>query len=153
MTGYSPHQLLVALGKARRRAWTIKKTVHVVVNDGLTAWLTGPLKAVDRIEPHHTVVIRDIHPVPMSSEMIDAYCEAICHDHQRAGHIADALRRITKKDDGSPMETEEIAMMLWDMAEHIERADQARITKGMGSSLTGYSTLRRDLPGYQEPRA
>ena len=55
MTAYTPHQLLVALGKARRHAWRIKKTVHVVENDGLTAWLTGPLKVVDRIEPHHTV--------------------------------------------------------------------------------------------------
>lgn len=152
MTGYTPHQLLVALGKARRRAWTIKKTVHVVVNDGLTAWLTGPLKVVDRIEPHHTVVMRDVHPVPMSNEMIDAYCEAICHDYQRADHIALALRRIMKKEDGTPMNAEELALLLWDMAEHIERADEARITNERLESYASYPTSRNPNNARQEPR-
>lgn len=152
MTGYTPHQLLVALGKARRRAWAIKKTVHVVVNDGLTAWLTGPLKAVDRIEPHHTVVIRDVHPAPMTGEMVDAYCEAICHDYQRADHIALALRRIMKKEDGTPMNAEELALLLWDMAEHIERADEARITRERLASYRSYPTSSRANNARQEPR-
>lgn len=124
MTGYIPQQLLAALGKARRQAWQARKTMHVVVNDGLTAWLTGPLKVVDRIEPRHTVVIRDVHPAPMTGEMCDAVCRAICHDPSRAGHIADALREIMQTPAGEPLDLDAVAAMLWDMTGMIGEADR-----------------------------
>ena len=151
MTGYTPKQLLVALGKARRHAWLTKKTVHVVINDGLLAWATGPLRVVERIEPRHTVVIRDVHPQPMTVEMCDAYCQAVLHDPDRAGHIADALRGIMQTPDGERLETEAVALLLWDMAEDVVRADSKRMNGDIG--MPRFDTLRRDLPGYQEPRA
>lgn len=123
MTGYTPKQLLVALGKARRHAWSVKKTVHVIANDGALSWFTGPLKVVDRIDPHHIVVIRDVHPQSMTGEMCDAYCKAVLNDPYRAGHIADALRGIMMTPAGEPLETEAVALMLWDMAEQIAAAD------------------------------
>lgn len=151
MTAYTPHQLLVALGKARRHAWRIKKTVHVVENDGLLAWLRGPLATVETVKPHHTVVIRDVHPQPMTVEMCDAYCQAVLHDPYRAGHIADALRGIMQTPDGERLETEAVALLLWDMAEDVVRADSKRMNGDIG--MPRFDTLRRDLPGYQEPRA
>ena len=106
MTGYTPKELLVALGKARRHAWRVKKTVHVIANDGALAWFTGPLRVVERIEPRHTVVIRDVHPQPMTGEMCDAYCAALLHDPDRARHIADALRGIMQTPAGEPLDEE-----------------------------------------------
>lgn len=150
MTGYTPQQLLVALGKARRHAWRAKRTVHVVVNDGLLAWATGPLRVVEHVEPHHSVVIRDVHPQPMTSEMCDAYCQAVLHDPDRAGHIADALRGIMNTPAGEPMDTEAVALLLWDLAEHVVQADHKR---RRADEMARYTTRRSDLPGYQEPRA
>lgn len=149
MTAYTPQQLLVALGKARRHAWRTKKTVHVVVNDGLLAWATGPLRVIDRVEPHHSVVIRDVHPQPMTTEMCDAYCQAVLHDPHRTGHIADALRGIMNTPAGEPLETEAVALLLWDLAEHVAQADHKKRQEGMKPQ---FNTYRRDLPGYQEPR-
>lgn len=126
MTGHTPQELLAALGKAQRAAWTTKKTQHVVVNDGLIAWVTGPLRVVDQVEPRHTVVIRDVHPKGMTGEMCEAYCEAVLHDPNRTRHIADALRRITYMPSGERFSTEERALLLWDMAEDIARADHRR---------------------------
>lgn len=150
MTAYSPQQILVALGKARRHAWRVKKTAHVVVNDGLLAWATGPLRVVERVEPHHTVVIRDVHPQPMTREMCDAYSQAVVHDPHRAGHIADALRGIMNTPAGEQMDTEAVALLLWDVAEHVVQADN---TRRRADEMARYTTRRRDLPGYQEPRA
>lgn len=150
MTAYTPQQILVALGKARRHAWLNKKTVHVVENDGFLSWLRGPLIAVDEVKPDHTVVIRDVHPQPMTVEMCDAYCEAVLHDPHRAGHIADALRGIMKTPAGKPLETEAVALLLWDLAALVTAADHK---KQQESTKPLFDTYRRDLPGYQEPRA
>lgn len=150
MTAYTPQQILVALGKARRHAWLTKKTVHVVVNDGLLAWATGPLRVIERVEPHHSVVIRDVHPQPMTVEMCDAYCQAVLHDPYRAGHIADALRGIMKTPAGEPLETEAVALLLWDLAAQVTATDHKKQQENMKFQV---NTYRRDLPGYQEPRA
>lgn len=124
MTGHTPQQLLVALGKARRHAWRTKKTAHVVVNDGLLAWATGPLRVVERVEPHHTVVIRDVHPQPMTGDMVEAYCRAALHDPARTAHIADALREIAGVGKGEPFDVEARALMLWDLAEHLAEVER-----------------------------
>lgn len=150
MTAYNPQQILAALGKARRHAWRTKKIVHVVENDGLLAWATGPLLVVERVETHHTVVIRDVHPQPMTGEMCDAYCRAVLHDPYRVGHIADALRGIMNTPAGEPMGTEAVALLFWDLAEQITAADHKARQENMKLHV---STYRRDLPGYQEPRA
>lgn len=126
MTAYTPHQLLVALGKARRHAWRIKKTVHVVENDGLLAWLRGPLVSVETVKPHHTVVIRDVHPTPMPSEMVERFCKAACHDPIRAGHVADVLREIAGIGRGEQFDVESRALMLWDLAEHLGEVERWR---------------------------
>lgn len=126
MTAYTPHQLLVALGKARRHAWRINKTVHVVENDGLLAWLRGPLATVETVKPHHTVVIRDVHPAPMPSKMVDTYCRAVLHDPVRTGHVADVLREIAGIGRGEPFDAEARALMLWDLAEHLGEVERWR---------------------------
>ncbi len=126
MTAYTPHQLLVALGKARRHAWRIKKTVHVVENDGLLAWLRGPLVTVETVKPHHTVVIRDVHPAPMASEMVEAYSRAVLHDPVRTAHVADVLREIAGIGAGEPFDAEARALLLWDLAEHLGEVERWR---------------------------
>jgi hypothetical protein len=126
MTAYNPHQLLVALGKARRHAWRIKKTVHVVENGGLLAWLRGPLVTVEAVRPHHIVVIRDVHPAPMPSEVVDAYCRAALHDPVRTAHVADVLREIAGVGRGEPFDAEARALMLWDLAEHLGEVERWR---------------------------
>lgn len=126
MTAYTPHQLLVALGKARRHAWRIKKTVHVVENDGLLAWLRGPLATVETVKPHHSVVIRDVHPTPMPSEMVERFCKAACHDPIRAGHVADVLREMLIGPDGEPVGFEDRALLVHDLVEHLENVERWR---------------------------
>ncbi|KUL94299.1 hypothetical protein DK26_14880 [Bosea sp. WAO] len=149
MTGYTPQQILVALGKARRHAWLTKKTVHVVENDGFLSWLRGPLISVDEVKPDHIVVIRDVHPQPQTGEMVEAYCKAVLHDPHRTGHIADALRGILNAPAGQPLETEAVALLLWDLAAQISAADHKARHENMKLQFNIY---RRDLPGYQEPR-
>jgi hypothetical protein len=126
MTAYTPHQLLVALGKARRHAWRIKKTVHVVENDGLLAWLRGRLITVETVKAHHTVVIRDVHPAPMPCELVEAYSRAALHDPVRTGHVADVLREIAGIGRGEPFDVEARALMLWDLAEHLGEVERWR---------------------------
>lgn len=126
MPAYTPHQLLVALGKARRHAWRIKKTVHVVENDGLLAWLRGPLITVETVQPHHTVVIRGVHPAPLPSEMVDAYCRAALHDPVRTAHVADVLREIAGAGASEPFDAEARALMLWDLAEYLGEVERWR---------------------------
>lgn len=126
MTAYTPHQLLVALGKARRHAWRIKKTVHVVENDGLLAWLRGPLITVETVKPHHTVVIQDVHPAPMPNPMVEAYSRAVLHDPARTAHVADVLREIAGIGVGEPFDAEARALMLWDLSEHLAEVERWR---------------------------
>lgn len=93
---------------------------------------------------------RQHHPQPMTVEMCDAYCQAVLHDPHRAGHIADALRGIMKTPAGEPMETEAVALLLWDLAAQVTAADHKKQQEHMNPQ---FNTYRRDLPGYQEPRA
>ncbi|MBN9469971.1 MAG: hypothetical protein J0J10_14490 [Bosea sp.] len=86
----------------------------------------------------------------MTVEMCDAYCQAVLHDPHRAGHIADALRGIMKTPAGEPMETEAVALLLWDLAAQVTAADHKKQQEHMNPQ---FNTYRRDLPGYQEPRA
>ena len=50
------------------------------------------------------------------------------------------------------MNAEELALLLWDMAEHIVRADEARITQERLESYRIYPTSRRANNARQEPR-
>lgn len=123
MASYSPAELLVALGQARVEAQRLGVTVHVVEKSGWRSLLTkGPFKIVTDLG-NNVCVIRDVHPLRWSDEMIRASTAALGYDADKERVVLDMLRAITHKPDHEAFDTEQIAVLVWKLAEELAERD------------------------------
>lgn len=122
MTGFTPIQLLVALGKARAEAARKGTTVHVVACRTLRSLF---VKKALRTSPEagETVVIRDIHPMRSNDAMVRASTEALGHDAEKEKIVLDMLRAVSKTPDGEAFTADEMAVLIWQLAESLEERD------------------------------
>jgi hypothetical protein len=120
---YTPEQIVPLLAKARMQARRRLVTLHIVERAG---WFSTKLEIVESLRPNDVVVLRDIQPIRLTDEMVKASRLALDHNPQRAADFMDTLRAITHRTDGTAFETEELAVLIWKLAEELNAADLRR---------------------------
>ncbi len=123
MTGYTPNQLLVALGKARAEANRMGATVHVVAKRTMGSLFTKRALRTDKNGDGDAVVIRDVAPGTPNHDMICAMTAALGHDPEKERIVLDMMRTVTRKPDGEAFTAEEAATIIWTLAENLEERD------------------------------
>lgn len=122
MSGFTPAEILAALGKARAEALRTGATVHVVAKRTMRSLFTRQVLATSA-EPDEAVIIRDVRPMRSNHEMVTASIEALGHDADKERVVLDMLRSVTRKPDGEAFTADEMAVLIWTLAENLEERD------------------------------
>lgn len=103
-----------------------------------------------RIEPNptsdHRVIVSDVRPRFPTAEMIEATVAARTELPEAMEALRFLINRCIKAPSGTPRTQEDVEAMLIDLA-------AALVAQECQPEALGFTAVRRDLPGYQEPRA
>lgn len=140
-------EMQAALREAQNVAKGTGRAVAIVANDQRSLFFGRNRKW--RIEPNptsdHRVIVSGVRPVFPTPEMIEATCAARAELPEAMEALRVLMNRCIKTPAGTPRTPEDIEVTLADLASAIVSREELR-------EPAGYTTLRSNLPGYQEPR-